>query len=82
MSRGTYNALRRTKNLPEIISFCNDMQLRYYWIAGNWHMRIADKFDVYPTRKRYQWLPTGERGSFADYEELGRVFIELMGAEK
>ena len=57
------------------------MGLRYYWIAGNWHMRIDDRLDVYPTRKRYHWLPTGERGSFADYEELGRVFVELAVAE-
>jgi hypothetical protein len=50
--RGVQNAIRRTKNLPEIISFCHDMGLKYVWIAGNWHMRIEGKLDVYPTRKR------------------------------
>lgn len=78
--RGASNAAQRAKNLPEIILFCNDLGLKYVWKAGNWHMRIEGKFDVYPTRKRYHWLPSGERGHFSDYDELGRIFLELMGA--
>jgi hypothetical protein len=48
-------------------------------MAGDWHLRIEGKFDVYPTRKRWHYIPTEARGGFEDYEDLGRIFFKCMG---
>ena len=74
--RGFKNAALRAKHKPEIIQFCEDHGFKYRWMDGDWHMRVENVLDVYPTRKRWHWLPDAARGSFDDYEDLGRIFIE------
>ena len=68
----------REQHKPEVLQFCKDMGFSYKWIAGDWHLRIENVLDVYPTRKRYFWLPTKEWGWYEDYEGLGRIMIERM----
>lgn len=82
MSKGHRNAQLRKDHLPTIVSFCDDMDFKYKFVHGfEWHVRIEDVLDVYPTRNRWHWLPTGERGGFSDYEELGQIFLERLNNE-
>lgn len=81
MSKGAWRAIARKQNIPEIQAFCEDMGFTYRFIAGDWHIRIENVLDVYPTRKRYCWLPTGEWGWYNDYEDLGRIMLENRGNE-
>lgn len=77
--RGAINAAKRAKNIPTIKAFCEDLGLKYWYVNGyEWHIRIEGIMDVYPTRKRYHLIKTDARGSFIDYEELGRIFTEHM----
>jgi len=76
--RGAINAGLREKNKPEILDFIDDLKLEYRWIAGDWHLRIENKFDVFPTTRRWFNIVTKYRGDFRDYEDLGRVFFEQM----
>lgn len=79
MSKGAYHAYLRKKHLPTIQAFCEDADFTYEFVHGyEWHMRIEKILDVFPTRNRWHFLPTGERGSFKDYEELGRILTERM----
>lgn len=78
-NRGTMNRFRRKKNTPEVIEFCEDNDLKYKWINGDWHLRIEGKMDIYPGKKRFFWIPGGEWGFYDDYDDLGRIMIEKMG---
>lgn len=74
-----HNAKLRKEHLPTIKDFCEDAGLEYEFIHGfEWHVRIAKVLDVFPTRNKWHWLPTGERGRFEGYEELGQIFMERM----
>ncbi len=77
-NRGAYRQRLRDKNKPEILDFCNDLGLRYVWIAGDWHLRIESSFDVFPTSKRWHHIQSEARGSYEDYDDLGRIFLEYM----
>jgi hypothetical protein len=78
-NRGYANAKAREKHIPLIKEFCKDHDLKYKFVNGfEWHIRIEDVLDVFPTRNRWHWLETDERGSFEDYDELGRIFIERI----
>lgn len=83
MSRnGARNARLRAEHLPTIKDFCADHDLEYEFVNGyEWHVRIEKVIDVYPTRNKWHWLPTGERGQFKDYDDLGRIFMERMDDE-
>ena len=39
------------------------------------HFRVNNSLDLYPTGMRYQFLPTGERGDYADVGEVLRRFM-------
>lgn len=74
---GARNAQLRKEHLPTIKDFCEDLGLAYEFVHGfEWHIRIEKVLDVFPTRNRWHWLPTGERGQFNDYDELGQIFME------
>ena len=76
MSRkGAINQAKRDKNKPEIFAFAEDNNFSIEAIAGDWHYRLDSVMDVYPTRKRYCWLPEQAYGSYADYEDLGVKMI-------
>lgn len=82
-NKGATNAYLRKKHLPTIKGFCQDNNLSMEFINGfEWHIRIEKVLDVFPTRNRWHWLPTGERGSFHDYDELGRIFMERLDDER
>ena len=70
------NAYLRAKHLPEVIQFCKDNMFQYKFIDGDWHIRIENVIDVFPTRKRFFWLPTKEWGWYQDYDDLGKIMIE------
>lgn len=75
--RGAYNARLRKENIPTIQDFCEDAGLTFKFVNGyEWHIRIENVLDVFPTRKRYHNLKTDARGSFEDYDELGRIFLD------
>jgi len=77
MSNRSYrNRWLRKKNLPTVIAFCEDAGFSYKFIAGDWHIRIENVLDVYPTRKRFFWLPTKEWGWYEDYDDLGKIILE------
>ena len=76
--RGDYRASLRAKNNPTIYAFIDDLELEYKWLAGDWHMRIEKKLDVFPTSRKWFNIVTKERGDFRDYDDLGRVFFEQM----
>jgi hypothetical protein len=78
MSRSSwYNAKLRKEHIPVIVEFCKDAGFSYKFVNGfEWHIRIENVLDVFPTRNRWYWLPTGERGSFNDHEELGQIFMD------
>jgi len=76
--KGAYHASLRAKNKPDIYAFIDDLKLEYRWLAGDWHMRVEGKFDIYPTRKRWFNVVNKARGGFRDYDELGRIFFEQM----
>lgn len=79
MSRhGAYNQYLRNKHKPEIFDFVKDMGLSIKAMQGDWHYRIEDVLDVYPTRKRFFWIPDKEWGWYDDYEHLGRIFLERI----
>lgn len=76
-NRGWINQQKRKKNLPTIKSFCEDAGFKYEFIHGyEWHIRIENVIDVFPTNKKWHWLPTGARGTYDDYEDLGRIITE------
>lgn len=82
-NRSRINAEKRKKHIPTIKAFCEDLGLKYDFVHGfEWHIRIENLMDVFPTRNRYHLLKTGERGSFKDYEELGRIFVEYTEKEE
>lgn len=78
--RGAYNAQLRKENIPTIESFCRDLGLTWRFVNGDWHIRIENVLDVYPTRQRYCWLPDQEWGFYGDYDDLGRIFTKHMEA--
>lgn len=73
MGRSAWKAKARAENTPEIVAFCEDNGLTWRYVAGDWHIRIENVLDVYPTRKRFCWLKTAEWGWYEDYEDLGRI---------
>lgn len=80
--RGAINAEKRKRNLPEIIAFLDDHGLPWNYINGyEWHIRVENQMDIFPTRKRYHFIKTGARGGFSDYEELGRTILERFKGE-
>lgn len=81
-NRGEMHAEMRKEHLPEIQQFLKDADLKYEFIHGfEWHIRVENAIDIFPTRNRYHILSTDERGSFIDYEDLGRVFLENIESE-
>lgn len=76
--RSEINKARREANKPEVLAFCEDAGFSYRWMAGDWHMRIENVMDIYPTRKRFFWLPTKEWGEYSNYDDLGKIMIERM----
>jgi len=76
--RGYRNKKLREQNKPEIFQFCKDNSFAIRAVAGDWQFRIENVIDVYPTRKRFFWLPTQEWGSYEDYDDLGRIMLERM----
>jgi len=78
-NRGYMNREQRKKHIPIIESFCKDNGLTYKFVNGyEWHIRIEKVLDIYPTRMRWHWLPTGERGELEDYDDIGRIFLERI----
>jgi 6-pyruvoyl-tetrahydropterin synthase len=78
-NRTRNNYLKRQHHLPEIKDFLNDANLKWEFIHGHeWHIRVEGVIDIFPTRKKYHVLASGARGSFADYDELGRIFLEAL----
>lgn len=78
-NKGYNNALKRKEHIPIIEAFCKDNGLTYTFIHGyEWHIRIERVLDVFPTRMRWCWLPTQERGTIEDYDDIGRIFMERM----
>lgn len=81
-NKSNYHQKLRKEHLPIIQSFCEDAGLEYEFIYGfKWHIRIEKVLDVFPTHNKWHWLPTGERGRFSDYEELGQIFNDRMSDE-
>jgi len=76
MSRN-YNRFIREKNLEWITEFLEEAGLSWKFINGDWHIRVEGELDIFPTRKRYHFIPTDERGGFRDYEHLGEIILEL-----
>jgi hypothetical protein len=72
------NRAARTRNLVGIKEFIEELGLEYRFLAGDWHMRIENKLDVFPTRQRYHVLSTGERGSFTNSDQLGEIVSRLV----
>lgn len=82
MSRNA-NANKRAKNIPTIKAFCDDLGLEWEYVHGyEWHIRIKGLMDIFPTNKRYHLLKNDNRGTYEDYEELGRIFEEYVGTEE
>lgn len=79
-NRGIKNAWARAANLPLIKEFCNELGLEWRFIAGDWHIRIDNKLDVYPTRKRWCWPPTEERGSYNGFEQLQDIYMTRIAS--
>jgi hypothetical protein len=81
--KSAYHAQLRAEHTPTIKAFCDDLGLKYEFIHGfEWHIRIENIMDVFPTRNRYHLLKTDERGGFSDYEELGRIFETYVNKEE
>ena len=76
--RSAINQQLRKENKPEILEFCKDNGLDYRWVQGDWHIRIENVLDVYPTRKKYFWLPDKQWGEYDNYEDLGQIFANKM----
>lgn len=82
-NKGARNARLRAKNIPTIKAFCDDLGIEWHYVNGyEWHIRIGNVMDVYPTRNRYHLFKTNVRGQFKDYEELGRIFEEYTKTEE
>lgn len=81
MSR-TSNWIHRNEHLKWITSFLDDHDMSYRFLAGDWHMRVENILDIFPTRNRYFFLPTKERGSFDDYDELGEIILGLVADQR
>lgn len=78
-NRTRNNYIRRQKNLPEIKDFLTDANLKWHFVHGNdWHIRVEGIIDIFPTRKRYHVITSNVRGTFENYEELGRIFMEHL----
>lgn len=77
-SKSNHNRRLRVEHKPEVLAFCKDHGFDYRWVAGDWHMRIENIMDIYPTRKRFFWLPDKEWGNYKDYDDLGRIMTERM----
>ena len=76
-NRSFINQRKRKQNLPEIEQFLQDANLDYSFIHGfEWHIRVENAIDIFPTNKKYHILSNDIRGDFKDYEELGQIFLE------
>ena len=71
--RGAINRSLRKKNKPEIFEFCKDMNFSIRAINGDWHFRVENIIDLYPTRKRFFWLDSKEWGTYKDYDDIGSI---------
>lgn len=69
------NAHQRAQHMPLLIEFLENEGLQYRWIAGDWHLRIENVFDVFPTRQRWHYIPDDFRGGYTDYESLQNAFM-------
>jgi hypothetical protein len=82
-NRSFINARKRKAHLPEIEQFLQDADLSYSFIHGfEWHIRVENVVDIFPTNKKYHILSNDARGQFKDYEELGQIFIDAMEINK
>jgi hypothetical protein len=74
-SKTLANEKARARNLPEIIDFCTEAGLSYRFLTP-YQIRIEEIFDVYPTNKKYCWLPLAEWGFYTDYDGIGAIMIK------
>jgi hypothetical protein len=75
--KAAVNQQLRKEHTPAIVAFLNDLELDWEYVHGfEWHIRVQGIMDIFPTSNRYHFLKTDARGSFKDYEELGRIFSE------
>lgn len=82
-SKSNRNARLRKEHIPTIQAFCEDLGIEYHYINGyEWHIRIGGVMDVFPTNNRYHLFKTNQRGTFEDYEDLGRIFEEYAKTEE
>jgi len=71
------NAYKRAKHLSTIKEFLDEAGLKWEYIHGfEWHIRVEGQIDIFPTNKKYHVLKNDIRGTFDDYDELGRIFME------
>jgi hypothetical protein len=74
-AKAAANARARAKNTPEIIDFCTDNGLSYTHI-NPYQIRIENILDLYPTTKKYCWLPLQEWGFYTDYDDIGAIMVK------
>ena len=70
------NAYLRAQHMPLLLEFLDNEGLRYKWVAGDWHLRIENVFDVFPTSQKWHYIPDDIRGKYTDYESLQKHFME------
>lgn len=82
MSKSGVNRYKREMNTPTIIAFLEDLCLEWNYVHGfEWHIRVEDIMDIFPTNRKYHLLKNDERGTFNDYEGLGQIFTNYVEKE-
>lgn len=66
-------AKRRTHNTPDVLAL-RDAGYTVREVSP-FHFRVNDTLDLFPTNRRFHWLPTNRRGFYTSAAECCRQFL-------
>lgn len=78
MTKGAWRYSAFANNGAAVQKFCLDYGFEMESLNNGYQLRIEGVIDVYPVRKKWHWLATGERGEWSDVEELRKVMLDRL----
>lgn len=64
---------RRVSERERIEDFCQFYSMPYHWFT-EYHVRIADRVDIFPTSKKYHFIGSYD---YVEYDSLDEVFEKM-----
>lgn len=63
-------------NTKAVEKFCENHNLNIEYLNRGYQLRINGVIDIYPVRKKWHYLKTGERGEFGNIEDMDLSIFE------